>query len=143
MCPWSKIQLGWIEPKTIVETGLYYLEPSALSPKVYIINQNFPPDEYLIIENRQPLGFDAKLPQGGLAIWHIEEGVSFQNFGGHPGQANWPQNGKVKHKQSSLISFQIFLKTLLLQIFIIPAIEKHYRVALLQADGSYDLERGK
>ena len=96
MCPWSKIQLGWIEPETISESGLYHLEPSAMSPKVYVINQNFPPDEYLIVENRQPLRFDEKIPHGGFAIWHVDEGVSFQNLGGHPGQQGWPQNGKVR-----------------------------------------------
>ena len=54
----------------------------------------------------------------GLAVWHIDEnaiGVADYGSGtveGHPGQDGWPENGK------------------------------HYWVALLQADGNYDLENG-
>jgi hypothetical protein len=49
---------------------------------------------------------------GGLLIWHVDEKQIEQRERGYPGQENWPRNGK------------------------------HYQVALLQADGRYDLERG-
>jgi len=113
MSPWSRIQLGWVEPKEIKANGLYEIEASALKPDIYIISSPFPPNEYLLIENRQPLKFDAKMPQGGLIIWHIDDDVvSLENNPGYPGQFNWPENGK------------------------------HYHVAVLQADGRYELEKG-
>ena len=107
---WSKIKMGWLTPKVIRKSG-YYNVPSTF---VYKIQQGFPSGEYLLIENRQPLDYDDKIPQGGLAIWHIDENISSMESG-YPGQKTnliWPYNGK------------------------------HYRVALLQADGLYDLEKG-
>jgi len=118
--PWSKIQLGWYTPQDISETGTYYLDrteqpQNSSSPEVYKISAGYPAGEYLLVENRQNEGFDCSLPQGGLAIWHIDEEASHTSEG-YPGQRSkgrsWPSNGK------------------------------HYRVALLQADGDYDLERG-
>ena len=115
MCPWSRIQVGWLQPRRIVHSGLYYIEASAVQGDVYRIDLGKEDDksgtEYLLIENRQPLSFDSLLPQGGLAIWHIDERAQ-NGDPGHPLQSGWPQNGV------------------------------HYRVALLQADGQYHLETG-
>ena len=80
------------------------------------IDSGYPPGEYLLIENKRKYGFDTMVPQAGLAIWHIDETKGkLSTFGvnlneGFPGQPGWPTN------------------------------DKHYRVALLQADGLYDLE---
>ena len=66
----------------------------------------------------QPTGFDGALPQGGLAVWHVDEtkgsiGSNNPNTDeGYAGQSGWPGNGR------------------------------HYRAALLQADGGYDMEHG-
>jgi hypothetical protein len=43
------------------------------SDVVYRVSQGFPAGEYLLIENRQPVGFDAKMPRGGIAIYHVDE----------------------------------------------------------------------
>eukprot|EP00804_Cyclotella_cryptica_P030545 CCRYP_014836-RA/>CCRYP_014836-RA protein AED:0.01 eAED:0.01 QI:321/1/1/1/1/1/3/1224/1098 len=108
---WSRASVGWVEPTEIREDGTYEIEAASESDAAYRIDVGFPDGEYLLIENRQPTGYDAKLPHGGIAIWHIDENVT-QGNRGYPGQDQWPQNGK------------------------------HYRVALLSADGRYDLERG-
>ena len=118
-CAWSKIQLGWITPDMIslpAHSGHYDLRQSESNPDVIRIDTGYPDGEYLLIENRQPWGFDINIPQGGLAIWHIDENKITPNnrdnaSEGYPGQPGWPQNNN------------------------------HYRVALLQADGFYDLEK--
>lgn len=107
--PWSKIKLGWITPTVIDNDGVYSLNASELNAEVFRVDQNFLSGEYLLIENRQPAGFDSDMPQGGLAIWHIDERAGYTE--GYPGQVGWPNNGK------------------------------HYGIALLQADGQYDLEK--
>ncbi|MFQ6013268.1 MAG: M6 family metalloprotease domain-containing protein [Thermoplasmata archaeon] len=76
---WSKAQLGWLEFRVV--TGA--LAPASIpalatSPVAYKlpIKESFRGDEYFIIENRQPLGFDQGLPGSGLLIWHADETVS-------------------------------------------------------------------
>lgn len=108
--PWSKIQLGWLAA-TEIEPGRYSIGTSEISPIVYRIDAGYPDGEYLLVENRQPVGLDRDMPQGGLAIWHIDD-LALLNNEGHPEQLDWPQNGN------------------------------HYRIALLQADGAFDLEIG-
>jgi len=107
---WSKIQLGWLTA-TPIAAGLHAIDAAEIAPAVHQVDAGYPAGEYLLIENRQPIGLDADIPQGGIAIWHIDDRASF-NDGGYPGQPGFPENGN------------------------------HYRVALLQADGRYDLERG-
>jgi hypothetical protein len=127
MCAWSKLELGWVTPIDILDdedaddgVHVYTIRRSCDFADVYKISQGFPEGEYLLIENRQPCGYDQLLPQGqgGLAIWHIDLGsmetsdtYNFQTQG-YPSQTGWPENGN------------------------------HYRIALLQADGGYDLEQG-
>lgn len=92
--PWAKIEMGWLKPQEITESGRYDLRPSATNPKVYKVSRGFPPGEYILIENRQPLRLDAKMPQGGLVIWHIDELAKHNVAAGYPGSEGWPSNGK-------------------------------------------------
>jgi len=109
--PWSKIDLGWMSATVIDQPGQYVINQTETNAEVYRIDTGFSSGEYLLIENRQDTGFDCSIPQGGVAIWHIDDTTGF-NTQGYPGQGGWPANGN------------------------------HYRVALLQADGNYNLERG-
>ena len=111
LCAWSKINLGWMTATNITGGGTFSAPQAQTSATAYRIDLGYASGEYLLIENRQAVGFDARIPQGGLCIFHIDEQASYTTEG-YPGQTNWPQNGN------------------------------HYRVALLQADGNYDLERG-
>ncbi|MCF7674168.1 MAG: choice-of-anchor D domain-containing protein [Akkermansiaceae bacterium] len=107
---WCKLQLGWVTP-TLVSGGTISAPQVATNKSIFRVNTGYPSTEYLLIENRQPVGFESDIPQGGLAIWHIDEGKPDNTAEGYPGQANWPANNK------------------------------HYKVALLQADGLYQLEK--
>lgn len=112
--PWAKYKLGWLKLKDLTEPGVHKIKEVENFPDVYRIKEGFPEGEYLLIENRQPVGFDSELPgeKGGLAIWHIDENKKHNRQPGHPGITGWPNNNA------------------------------HYMVAMLQADGRFDLERG-
>ncbi|MFN8641614.1 MAG: M6 family metalloprotease domain-containing protein [Candidatus Binatia bacterium] len=109
---WSKTQLGWVTPTVLTTSGTYVAPQVETSPTVFRIDNDYPSGEYLLVENRQPVGFEDTMPQGGLAIWHVDEAKGDNTDEGYPGQAGWPGNNR------------------------------HYKVALLQADGDYDLEHG-
>jgi M6 family metalloprotease-like protein len=111
MSVWCKTALGWMNPTVISGPGSYALTQAETAPASYRINLGYASGEYLLIENRQPVGSDAAMPQGGLAIFHIDEAAG-NTLEGYPGQTGWPTNGN------------------------------HYKVALMQADGQYDLEKG-
>jgi hypothetical protein len=113
MDPWCKIQLGWVTPTVLTETS-----------RSIEIKPSYTEDDYYVIQK----GF----PQGEYLVIENRRRVGYDsqipreglmiyhiddsasfNREGFPGQFNWPQNGN------------------------------HYRVALLQADGAYNLERGR
>ncbi|MDB6137214.1 MAG: hypothetical protein JWO94_286, partial [Verrucomicrobiaceae bacterium] len=109
---WCRVKLGWTIPQII--TSGTFSAPQVETIKdnsVFKITQGFPAGEYLLVENRQPVGSDSQIPQGGLAIWHVDDKVQGNDNVGFPGQAGWPTNGK------------------------------HYQVAMLQADGLFNLEK--
>jgi M6 family metalloprotease-like protein len=110
MSAWGKYELGWVTPTVVSSSGSFSLKQTCDNSDMIKISIGYPSGEYLLIENRQPCGFDSSMSQGGLAIFHIDDNAN--NNRGYPGQSGWPTNGN------------------------------HYEVALLQADGSYNMERG-
>jgi hypothetical protein len=112
MGPWSKLMAQWIKPILITSNGNYTASPSTTAPDYYRIILG-PPNEYLILEYRIPVSFDADFyGSGGLIVWHIDEAANGQASRGFPGQAGWPANGN------------------------------HYRVAIAPHDGLYEIEQG-
>ncbi len=117
MSAWSKYMLGWVDPVQ-VDTRLTdeLINPASTAGDVYRI---FPDNqtgskEYYLIENRQYIGFDAGLPGTGLAIWHIDDDMA-----GYSNEDNMWEC-----------------------ITDLQCADHHYRVALVQADGLRELERG-
>ena len=120
MSGWSKSKIAWVNPIEITTDGVYTARPSELYPDIYKISAGYQnPQEYLLIENRQPILFDEQLSPsgtGGFVVYHIDE--TSNNVRGYPGQQDadgntWPLNGN------------------------------HYQVAVLQRDGLYHLEKGE
>ena len=86
---WCKIRMGVITP-TVVTHNLIgeEIDPVAAYPTVYKLPMNGTIiSEYFLVENRQPIGYDAELPGDGLLIYHISDTVSTGNdnewFPGH------------------------------------------------------------
>ena len=70
LSPWCKMQMGWITPVEITNDGTYTLRASELYEDYFMISQPFEAEgEYLLIENRQPLLFDARLWQPGTFVF--------------------------------------------------------------------------
>lgn len=88
--------LGWLTPTEITSKGDGTLRQSWEYPEAFIITMGYQSQEYLVIENRQPGSYDALLPRGGLAIWHIDEYMAMENNNneGYPGQPGWPANNQ-------------------------------------------------
>ncbi|MBN1918121.1 MAG: HEAT repeat domain-containing protein [Verrucomicrobia bacterium] len=67
---YHKIAMGWLEPRLITEsTRNVRLTAMAIEPQCVEIP--IPGTlEYFLVENRQPIGFEDRLPGGGLLIYH-------------------------------------------------------------------------
>jgi hypothetical protein len=116
MDAWGKIKLGWVTPQVITPSDdPYIIAPQCQTNTVFKITANFPSGEYILVENRQKSClYDSKMGgsySGGLAIYHIDENHPDGYKEGYPGQSGWPANGN------------------------------HYKVALLQADKLFELEK--
>ena len=83
MSAWSKMDLGWLNPTVITAAGTYNLPEVEFNSSAYRIDLGYPGNEYLLVVNRQPAGFDGAMPQGGLVIWHIDNTADF-NIQGFP-----------------------------------------------------------
>lgn len=92
---WSLARLGWVTPVWVTQDSLgLTLPPVETSNTILRLWTNgLEEAEYFLIENRQPLGFDAGLvrssvegsegPAHGLLIYHVDESVFDQS---DPGQ---------------------------------------------------------
>lgn len=74
---WSKRRLGWVATWDVVAstTGIVLpaVETVPLVVRIPLVAAR--PHEYLLVENRQRIGADAKLPGSGLLVWHVDESV--------------------------------------------------------------------
>ncbi len=100
---WSRVALGWIEPSTPDNGAVALLYASGQHNGNVIKLPTDNANEYFLIENRQSNGYDRGLAYliytedfGGLAVWHIDDGV------GVAGLNN--DNAKASHKRVDLIA---------------------------------------
>jgi M6 family metalloprotease-like protein len=76
---YCKEKLGWIIPTVVTENlpnkMIFNVENNPVVFKLW--SRGDPGKEYFLIENRQKIGFDAKLPGSGLLIWHVDNKMIF------------------------------------------------------------------
>lgn len=67
----------WFDPRIITADGYYRVPAVENQPVVFKLpDPHAHAGEYFLVENRQQIGYDAFLPDEGLAIYHIDENVS-------------------------------------------------------------------
>jgi M6 family metalloprotease-like protein len=86
MSAWSKAVLGWVDVVTApdgVDVGTLTLPPVEETGQVVRVNARDGSGDYYLLENRQGIGFDARLYAEGLLIWQISPSILNQL---------WPSN---------------------------------------------------
>ncbi len=76
MTAWSKEVLGWANVTTLVpdaDLGVLTLDPVETSGDVIRIDARDGSGDHMLLENRQPIGFDESLFAPGLLVWQIDE----------------------------------------------------------------------
>jgi len=64
---------GWLQPKELYkEKEIADMPALSEQPVAYILYNEGNANEYYMLENRQPLGFDAGLPGHGLLVTHVD-----------------------------------------------------------------------
>ena len=81
---WNRYILGWEMPLVVTKSGDYEVR-SQLADGGYqsLLIPTSDPDEFFVVENRQPEGCDVALPDayggsgssGGIVIWHADKGT--------------------------------------------------------------------
>lgn len=90
-CAWSKLRLQWARTAA-VDGSENNIEVNATQTEEYSVLkvETDDPQEYFLLENRSPEGYDAGLYAidgvdfgGGIAIWHIDESISANSDDSH------------------------------------------------------------
>ena len=84
MSAWSLLRLGWVTPTdvTTAQVGAA-IDSIETSGKVFRLSLPGTTSEYFLIENRQPIGFDAALLGTGLLIWHVDDSQTSNDQDNH------------------------------------------------------------
>ncbi len=88
---WSKWYQQWLVPTPVTAASPNQAIAQVESnPAAFLLRENpggvdwtflehSGSGEYLLVENRQQVGFDVGLPSCGLLVWHVDESVTFTN----------------------------------------------------------------
>lgn len=74
----SKMMLGWVEPRVVTAGGQYSLRPAnEAGDCLMLVPSGRRPDpfgEYFLVETRRPVGNDGNqgLTRGGVVVWHVD-----------------------------------------------------------------------
>ncbi len=116
LSPWSRQFLGWMTPTTVTSNACNVtLQPIERGGgTIRLQGPGMGPLEYFLVSDSAPISFDRDLPGAGLLVWHVDDSVP-PDANGFYNYCPWYPPGHTTC---------------------------HYRVALVQADGTYDLEKG-
>ena len=65
--------MGWLNPTELGSDTIVTDMPAlADEPQAYLVRNEGHPDEYYLIENRQPTNWDSGLPGSGITIFHVD-----------------------------------------------------------------------
>jgi M6 family metalloprotease-like protein len=87
---WTKLRLGWIDPSQIAlvypgETATIRLDPLvSRDASTLVIRIPVGPNNYYLIENRQPVGPDVNLPSSGVLVSYADDSVLECRHGNAP-----------------------------------------------------------
>ena len=87
---YHKLFTGWVSYEDIIADGWYTL--GSRIHQVYKITHGFHSVEYLLLGNRQPIGYNSTMTGAGIVIYHVDEQVKKQKFCGWPGLPGFPEN---------------------------------------------------
>jgi immune inhibitor A len=106
---WSKCDCGFVVPHVVtVNTDSVMFPRVEYTPVIEKLwSYGAPTNEFIMVENRQKVGFDNYLPSSGMLIWHVDENQSGNDNQWYPGYTDYG----------------------------------HYKVALEQADGLWQMEQ--
>jgi immune inhibitor A len=139
MDAWSKMYLGFVQPKVITaakgKKQSITLRPSSEEPDIYKVDvPGSNGREYFLLENRQQKGFDEGLSYTidganvhGLAVYHIVNDILARTFNRPNEAANWDTDHTGKNSLKQFTSADND--------------EYHYGISVIQADGNYDMEK--
>ena len=109
---YERWMVGWLTPTELTgdEQQVTGLKPIAEAPEAYILYNDANHNEYYLLENRQPVGFDAGLTGQGMLVLHVDYNSDAWNSN--------RINTDAKHQRMSII----------------PA-DNHYGVSYASFDG--------
>ncbi|WP_242448300.1 M6 family metalloprotease domain-containing protein [Cellulomonas sp. WB94] len=71
---WCKVNQGWVTTTVVTTNGTLTIPAVESSHTVFRLwKDGASGSEYFLLENRQPIGYDAALPGPGALLWHIDE----------------------------------------------------------------------
>jgi immune inhibitor A len=88
---WSKCDCGFATPHVVTANTDSVMFPCAEYTPVIekLWSYGAPANEYILVENRQKVGFDNYLPSSGMLIWHVDENQSGNDNQWYPGHTDY------------------------------------------------------
>jgi hypothetical protein len=90
VCAWTKMRLGWIDAKKMVEIDKGENKTLLIGPlssgksKVTAIRIPITSNTYYLVENRQPIGSDKNIPSHGILIYYCDDDIAECRHGKSP-----------------------------------------------------------